>query len=533
MEKLNIETKSGLLTNNDFKKLGKFINGNEVIKSKVSWVNNGEVLSSFNSQISKLKEDPNELVADKKLNFLFYVLKNSIVLNLSEEEKTDLQPLSNLALSVEMMDGLKRMVKRYKLSQFLLTDIVEQSFTVYCQTVDNCNKTGEFFLLDTFKAEKMVVLYHTFRNKVLKFFIEQLQNFVEPGGQSLNAGDLQNNRHNFLRQSILGLDWDQQVIAFESMYFEFPLSEAFQEHMSVTLLTVMGIDVDVKAIPQPSYYKSTKIHCCKLCDYGTKKLSNIKNHLKGKHRLIIFPPGEPGFTTKNEHGEILNYVPRKRKKNKSATDTGDVAEELDDTVRIHQCNFCQYESEKMSNIKSHIRGVHRDISLTRLDTGFTTLFKPVSESGMGLVIDQDSVMGNVSFEEAEFIKKETDCMDTETDGEPEEEEEDCPPPVGDFLECMMELNEDQDVQEGQEEGFYPDMGSNEDADASIDPLQLEPTTSVRKVKIRRRWGKKRLQQCNFCEYTSNKMSNIKMHVKNVHKSIPRLPGEQGFTTHFV
>ena len=528
MEKLNIETKSGLLTNNDFKKLYKFINGNDVIKSKVSWVNNGEVLSSFNSQISELTEEPNELVADKKLNFLFYVLKNSIVLNLSEEEKTDLQPLSNLALSVEMMDGLKRMVKRYKLSQFLLTDIVEQSFTVYCQTVDNCNKTGEFFLLDTFKAEKMIVLYHTFRNKVLRFFIEQLQNYEDPG-------DVQNNRHNFLRQSILGLDWDQQVVAFESMYFEFPLSEAFQEHLSLTLITVMGIDLDVKvSSSQPSYYKSTKIHCCKLCDYGTKKLSNIKNHLKGKHRHVIFPPGEPGFTTKNEHGEVLNYVPRKRKKNKSATDTGDVAEEPDDTVRTHQCHFCQYESEKMSNIKSHIRGVHRDISLARLDTGFTTLFKPVSESGMSLVIEQDSVMGNVSFEEAGFIKQETDLVDTETDGEPEEvEEEDCPPPVGDFLECMMELNEDQDVGAGEEEGFYPDLGSNDADDASTDPLQLEPTTAVSKVKIRRRWGKKRVQQCNFCEYSSNKMSNIKMHVKNVHKTIPRLPGEQGFTTHFV
>ena len=244
MEKLNIETKSGLLTNKDFKKLFKFINGNEVIQSKVSWVNNGEVLSSFNSQVSDLKEEPSELVADKKLNFLFYVLKNSLVLNLSEEEKTDLHPLSNLALSVEMMDGLKRMVKRYKLSQFLLTDIVEQSFTVYCQTVDHCNKTGEFFLLDTFKAEKMIVLYHTFRNKVLRFFIEQLLSYGEPGNQSLDPGTIQNNRHNFLRQSILGLDWDQQVIALESMYFEFPLSEAFQEHLSVTLLTEMDIDID-------------------------------------------------------------------------------------------------------------------------------------------------------------------------------------------------------------------------------------------------------------------------------------------------
>ena len=315
MEKLNIETKSGLMTFNDLKKLHRFINGNEVIKSKVSWVNHGEVLSSFNLQISEMKEEPNELMANKKLNFLFYVLKNSIVLNLSEEEKTDLQPLSNLALSVEMMDGLKRMVKRYRLTPFLLTDIVEQSFTVYCQTVDNCNKTGEFFLLDTFKAEKMIVLYHTFRNKVLRFFIDQLQSYSEPASQYLNQGNVLNCRHNFLRRTIIDLDWDQQVIAFESMYFEFPISEGFQEYLRLTLPTVIDVTSSeitnvVKVSPQPSYYKSTKIHCCKICDYGTKKLSNIKNHLKGKHRHVIFPVGDPGFTTQNEHGEILNYVPR-------------------------------------------------------------------------------------------------------------------------------------------------------------------------------------------------------------------------------
>ena len=315
MEKLNIETKSGLMTFNDLKKLHRFINGNEVIKSKVSWVNHGEVLSSFNLQISEMKEEPNELMANKKLNFLFYVLKNSIVLNLSEEEKTDLQPLSNLALSVEMMDGLKRMVKRYRLTPFLLTDIVEQSFTVYCQTVDNCNKTGEFFLLDTFKAEKMIVLYHTFRNKVLRFFIDQLQSYSEPASQYLNQGNVLNCRHNFLRRTIIDLDWDQQVIAFESMYFEFPISEGFQEYLRLTLPTVIDVTSSeitnvVKVSPQPSYYKSTKIHCCKICDYGTKKLSNIKNHLKGKHRHVIFPAGDPGFTTQNEHGEILNYVPR-------------------------------------------------------------------------------------------------------------------------------------------------------------------------------------------------------------------------------
>ena len=45
--------------------------------------------------------------------------------------------------------------------------------------------------------------------------------------------------------------------------------------------------------------------------------------------------------------------------------------------------------------------------------------------------------------------------------------------------------------------------------------------------------KTRNLQCNFCGYSTQKMSNIKVHVKKVHKRIERGPEDQGFTILFI
>ena len=39
--------------------------------------------------------------------------------------------------------------------------------------------------------------------------------------------------------------------------------------------------------------------------------------------------------------------------------------------RIHTCNLCDYLTNKMSNIKQHLRGVHKQID----GEGFTTVMK--------------------------------------------------------------------------------------------------------------------------------------------------------------
>ena len=50
---------------------------------------------------------------------------------------------------------------------------------------------------------------------------------------------------------------------------------------------------------------------------------------------------------------------------------------------------------------------------------------------------------------------------------------------------------------------------------------------------RRHPEKTRNLQCNFCAYSTQKMSNIKVHVKKVHKRIERGPEDQGFAILFI
>ena len=58
-------------------------------------------------------------------------------------------------------------------------------------------------------------------------------------------------------------------------------------------------------------------------------------------------------------------------------------------------------------------------------------------------------------------------------------------------------------------------------------------SDVHTSKHNKAYIKTRNLQCNFCGYSTQKMSNIKAHVKKVHKRIERGPEDQGFTILFI
>ena len=526
---------NGLMTRDEFVKLYNFINVNEVILNKVKRLNSEEVVIEFNSSVQALSEENNEIVEDTKLNFLFYVLRNSIILNLEEDVKTQLQPLSNLALSIDMLDGLKSLLEtNVQLENFVLSDIDHQHYILFSQVIENCKEKRELFLQDTFKAEQMVLFYHTLRNKIVGIITEKLSTFMSNFQKQPFLADALHldGKSLFFMKTLNSLDWNQQVIACEALEFNLPFTDAFQAYLLKSPKKPKPVKIEnapstTKPVNhvQPSYYKSTKIHCCNFCDYGTKKLSNIKNHLRGKHRKIILPPGNTGFTTQNENGEILNYVPRKRKKNKNSTKDkveDEVPEEPDNSVRYHQCNFCSYTTEKMSNMKSHIKSVHRFVNSM---FGFVTQYRP--KIGSGDSEEHHHEQGRTV--DVQF----PDDLEYPYSGEadyqfPEEEDG---PSVEDFLECKMELHGEKEEEECPDDDGIGD--NNEDASVHIINSLYNTSPVPAPGRIRRRHGKTRIQQCNFCNYTSKKMSNIKMHVKNVHKRIERGPDDTGFTTVFI
>ena len=380
------DIENGLMTKAVFVKLLGFIRDTPVIHEKIVYINGEDVLAMFNASVLDLSEEENELVEDKKLTFLFYVIRNSIILNLNDDSKKVLQPLSNLALSIEMLDGFVSLLERNaRLKEILSNDSDQEDYDYIYKLVESCKENREAFVQDTFQAEKMIILYHTLRNKVLTVLVAQMNLFMmNLQNVVLRSGD----ESMAQMRTIMSLPWNQQVIAFEALNFNLPLLESFQNFLLLSLVNQRKTKVEQSkqispAKQQPSYYKSTKVHQCNFCDYGTKKLSNIKTHLKGKHRRIELKPGDNGFTTMNEDGTVaVDYVPRKRQKNHQNIKTLESSSSPSSKrniynggrIRIHQCNHCSYLSVKMSNIKTHLRGKHKDITMVEGE-GFTTLLK--------------------------------------------------------------------------------------------------------------------------------------------------------------
>ena len=144
---------NGFVNKEEFVKLYKFINENSVILNKITTVNNEEVLLAFNSAVNDLVEENDEVVADKNLTFLFYVLRNSIILNITDEVKEKLQPLSNLALSIEMVDGLLALMqKNHCLISMLKQTVSEEEFNSFAHNVKVSKDNKETFLWKVVKT---------------------------------------------------------------------------------------------------------------------------------------------------------------------------------------------------------------------------------------------------------------------------------------------------------------------------------------------------------------------------------------------
>ena len=224
----------GLMTREDFVKLVRFIKDTPVVHEKIVQINGEDLLEMFNASVLYLSEEDNELVEDKKLTFLYYVIRNSIILNLNEDTKKVLQPLSNLALSTEMLSGFVSLVERnLKLKEIISNDVDQEYFTFISRVVENCKESRETFVQDTFQAEKLIILYHTLRNKVLTVLVAQLHLFMTNISNVVVSTEDQSVAQ---IRIIMSLPWNQQVIAFEAMNFSLPFLESFQAFLLLSLV---------------------------------------------------------------------------------------------------------------------------------------------------------------------------------------------------------------------------------------------------------------------------------------------------------
>merc|ERR1719150_3091881 len=141
------------------------------LKERVSDVVGEDVLSIFVDAVSEAQSSREVRVSNKNIVFLYYAVKNSTQLDLESIKKTELEPLSNLALSVPLLS---------RLLAFVASDIAvkeqlgkEQMTWLEGVTTASC-KRGEEFLHDPSLAPRAVPLYHSARNLVLQQTFERM-----------------------------------------------------------------------------------------------------------------------------------------------------------------------------------------------------------------------------------------------------------------------------------------------------------------------------------------------------------------------
>merc|ERR1712130_518882 len=222
-----------LALNNDMKE-------SKSVRDRVVGIIGEDVLQLFNSAVDELDKESSEIIGNKNLAFLFYAIRNSTILELGED-RDDLEPLSNLALSVPLLRNLHKFVEtNAKLKEALIEKVKVEDFDYYGSVIDNCEKSCEEFLLNAATAPRVVELYHRIRNDILTNMFTQLSAFLEKLQDIIiNTENSDDNTYNISitqMKSLLGLPWNQQVIAVEAMNFDLSFLNNFQSFWLATIV---------------------------------------------------------------------------------------------------------------------------------------------------------------------------------------------------------------------------------------------------------------------------------------------------------
>ena len=468
----------------DYMDLCRRIEDDQRVKNKAVAVCGEDVLQLFLSSSEEVRDTESESVHNKNITFLYFSVRNSVMLELSEETCSALQPLSNLSLSVRLMEQLLSLLQSNQQLKSVFSDGNErEDFEFFAQTVRTSAEKKEEFITDTDNARDMIIFYHTFRNKVLTEMLSKLTGLVNLLQNIIvnteNSTDKTYNMSVTQLKTLIGLPWKQQVLAIEAMAFEFDFLEKFQSFwfQNILVQSFAGSHQEVEEQEETSAYKVpnriARIHRCNFCSYSSKKMSNIKTHIKGKHRNLSLEPGESGFTTHfNPGGEWADSFPKSDEELTSHREDSR-SPNVSKCVRVHQCNFCDYLSPKMSNIKTHLRGKHRNIEMEDIELGFTTHFKVNSVS---------KARKNVKKLKKDEADAEWNANDIKLEPEPDEvnieyENEDVPS-LEDFLDININVGSRTEKKRSRKKNNYQydsdDSFINDDSDISDDDQALNP-----------------------------------------------------------
>jgi len=100
---------------------------------------------------------------------------------------------------------------------------------------------------------------------------------------------------------------------------------------------------------------------CNECDQEKSSVKDIKHHMQTEHSPKIDLKYKIAYKT--EFGKVLVGAERLRGR------------------KVYTCSFCSYLSNKISNIKQHLSGYHKDVFLKSPENGYVTRVKIEYEEG--------------------------------------------------------------------------------------------------------------------------------------------------------
>jgi len=196
------------------------------LKERVSDIVGDDVLSIFASAVDEAENAPENNIENKNVVFLYYAVKNSTNLDTDNFNKNELEPLSNLALSIPLLSNLcKFVLKDQNMKEELHSKIGKEDFEYLEMVTNNSVEEGDEFLQDESITPKIVKLYHATRNIVLFQAFTKLDALYKKIENILTStettDDIIYNVSIVRLKTLISAPWNQQVIAAEAMKYDF------------------------------------------------------------------------------------------------------------------------------------------------------------------------------------------------------------------------------------------------------------------------------------------------------------------------
>ena len=197
----------------------------QILNKKVKDIVGEDVMNIFANAVEEAEMDSNEVIENKNVVFLYFAVKNSANLDIEEEKQKDLYPFSNLALSIPLLESLVGyIVKDNNMEENIQSKIGKDDLSFFESSTKRAVENNEEFWQDGESTRRMIFLYHSIRNLLLREIFSKLTTLyskIEHILANVATDDRDYNAAVAQMTSLVIAPWNQQVIEAEGMKFNF------------------------------------------------------------------------------------------------------------------------------------------------------------------------------------------------------------------------------------------------------------------------------------------------------------------------